>query len=627
MSADLLFADARPGVNLVFGDVGNPPEVRQLGSALVLPLPLFDGPLVAGAVPVGMSVLLARPGQAIAIAPVPPLGSVATLAGPLPALSIHYDNAVNRAPFRWAGSSWKRAADRDQYGALAHRAPRVGQVDARIEGDQAARSLWQVRSLWQIPRRDFRPQVRIPWAEGQRRRTVLAEKFRPLSMAVRPAQAIPFEDALPRPQRTAAAWVELFRWARPPLAVPWEEGAPLPADIDLASGVGTQHLLIVHHPWQIGRAPEAGRSPIPPGPDPDPPWYVGDPDLLFPWLGSRAHISIPILRTYLVTNEVTLTRVSNSLALPALSLSVSIDANSWVWGWSASLPASYLDDVLPDGPGQPVELEAVVNDVNFRLLAEKITRDRRFGHARISVSGRGLAAALGAPYAPTISRMNAEDRTAQQLMNDALLLNGVSIGWDIDWHLTDWLVPAGVWSHRGSAIEACARIAAAAGGYLQASRTDRTLSVLPRYPVAPWDWSGVVPDYSLPSAATTREAVQWLQKPAYNSVYISGEGAGILAHVTRAGTAGDLLAPMLVDALTTHSDAARQRGISVLSDTGPQQLITLETPVFSGVGIYPVGAFVAFSDGANSRRGMVRSVSISAVLPTVRQTIEIECHE
>ena len=75
---------------------------------------------------------------------------------------------------------------------------------------------------------------------------------------------------------------------------------------------------------------------------------------------------------------------------------------------------------------------------------------------------------------------------------------------------------------------------------MQASRHSQTLRILPRYPVAPWDWSGVDPDFSLPSAATTRESVEWLEKPAYNAVYISGEGAGVLAQVQRGGTAGDL---------------------------------------------------------------------------------------
>jgi len=169
------------------------------------------------------------------------------------------------------------------------------------------------------------------------------------------------------------------------------------------------------------------------------------------------------------------------------------------------------------------------------------------------------------------------------------------------------------------------RIAEAAGGYVQADRNARTLRILPRYPIAPWDWAGVTPAFSLPSSATTRESIAWLEKPAYNAVYVTGEGAGVLARIKRAGTAGDRVAPMITDPLITHVDAARQRGLSILADVGQQQTLALDTPLFSGVGIYPVGSFVASSDGANSRTGIVRSLTITAALPTVRQTVEIEC--
>lgn len=626
MEHDLLFAEGLAGPDLVFGRTGNPPIIQRLGSAFVPPAPTLDGPLVAGAVPLGLAAGAGLP-LALAIARVPALSSAATLPAPAPAFALSYDNAVNRAPFRWADHAWQQAPARGQQSRIGHRAPRAGQVEVSAIARRALRRGERVESAWQPQQRDRRPPVQVVWTEGQPRATAVREGFQPLSRAVRPAIEAPFTAASQRPRQTAFDWIELFRRARPTLSAPWEEGVPRVILLDLSAGSGSPNRLLVSHPWQIGRAPAAGRSPLPPGPEPDPDPYIGSPHLVFPWLGKGGRVIIPVRRTYLVLNEVTLTRVSNTLSLPALSLSLSIDSSSWVWGWSASLPASSLGDLLPAGPGEPVEVEAVVNGVNFRLLAEKITRDRRFAQARITVSGRGLAAELGAPYAPVISRHNEADRTAQQLMGDALTFNAVSLGWDLDWHLTDWLVPAGVWSHTGAAIDACARIAAAAGGYVQASRHSKTLSILPRYPVAPWDWSGVVPDFSLPSAATTRESVRWLEKPAYNSVYLSGEAQGILAHVTRAGTAGDLLAPMIVDALITHSEAARQRGISVLSDTGPQQLLVLETPVFPGVGIYPVGAFVAFSDGTDSRRGLVRSVSLNATFPTVRQTVEIECHE
>ena len=44
----------------------------------------------------------------------------------------------------------------------------------------------------------------------------------------------------------------------------------------------------------------------------------------------------------------------------------------------------------------------------------------------------------------------------------------------------------------------------------------------------------------------------------------------MLAQVTRAGTAGDVLAPMVVDALITQAAAAGQRNIAVLADIGRQ---------------------------------------------------------
>lgn len=355
------------------------------------------------------------------------------------------------------------------------------------------------------------------------------------------------------------------------------------------------------------------------------------PDLRFrcpyvdPGPGSGETIVIPIHKAYIMVNDIALIRRENSLALPALALSINIDTDSWTWGWQARLPAKYLDDVLPATHGAPVGFEAVINGVHWYLLAEKVQRDRSFPQGRIIIGGRGIAAELGAPYAAPVSRTNAIDRNAQQLMDDALMINGVGIGWTLDFGLTDWLVPAGAWSHTGSHIEAVARVAEAAGGYVQAHRTNKVLAIKPRYPVAPWAWNSVTPDFSIPAAFTTKEGVSWLENPDYNAVWISGEGAGVLASVTRQGTAGDLPAPMVVDALNTHSDAARQRGTAILGAAGRQQLMTLETPILSGVGIYPVGSFVQFADGANSRLGIVRSLAVNAG-KQVRQTIEVECH-
>ena len=136
-----------------------------------------------------------------------------------------------------------------------------------------------------------------------------------------------------------------------------------------------------------------------------------------------------------------------------------------------------------------VELLANVNGTTFAVLAENISRERSFGQTSIRLTGRGKNSALAGPYAPVMTFTNSQARTARQLMDDVLTINGVPMGWNLDWGLTDWNVPAGVFSHQGTWIEALGVIAGAAGGYLLPHPRDQTIRVRHRYPVAPWELS------------------------------------------------------------------------------------------------------------------------------------------
>lgn len=348
--------------------------------------------------------------------------------------------------------------------------------------------------------------------------------------------------------------------------------------------------------------------------------------------GCRPHappgnIVVPIRRAYIVLNTITLVRASDSAPLSALSLSLQIDADSWTWGWDASIPGAELALVEPAPGGDPVELLATVNGEQFRLLAERIARDRRFAQSRIRISGRGRAAMLADPHSPIVTRSNAQARTMQQLLADALTINNVGIGWAIDWQAADWLVPAGLYNHTGSYIAHAQRLADAAGAYVQADPLLDTLRILPRYPLLPWEWSAATPDITLPSAPVVREAIEWQDKAAYNRVFVSGtETGGILGQITRTGTAGDVVAPMITDPLITHADAARARGRPILADTGRQARITLELPILPETGIITPGKLVQYTDAGTTRRGLVRSTAVTAQLPTARQTIELETH-
>ena len=209
-------------------------------------------------------------------------------------------------------------------------------------------------------------------------------------------------------------------------------------------------------------------------------------------------------------------------------------------------------------------------------------------------------------------------------MDDVLTVNGIPLGWTVDWGLTDWNVPAGAFAHQGTWIEALTTIASAAGGYLVPHPSNQSFRVRHRYPVAPWEWGTVTPDFVLPVDAVSRESLRWVDKPAYNRVFVSGQDAGVLGQVTRAGTAGNVLAPMVVDRLITEVAAARQRGLDVLADTGHQIEVSLRLPVLAETGIIQPGAFVEYQDGTVTRLGIVRATHIEAGMPEVWQTLGVQ---
>jgi hypothetical protein len=429
--------------------------------------------------------------------------------------------------------------------------------------------------------------------------------------------------------------------------VPWQVAARLQALATCGRQVATAAGLTSVWPWDVARVIPPGREvwpPVDPG-GPFPP-RVPDLNLLFacpPWAGGPvnlvfgrvcvvrppepgATVVVPIRSVYMTYNTILLRRVVGDITLPASAFSMSIDVDSWTWSWSATVQGAALALLAPDA-GEPVEIEVVINGVPYRLLSEDVSRTRRFGENSLSVSGRGLSAAIDAPHAPVMNFSNGGGAlTAQQIALAALTLNGEGIGWGIDWGLTDWLVPAGSWSHQGTHMSAVNAIAAAAGGYVQPHPTARTLRVLPRYPVAPWDWSDVTPDFELPSAPVVVEGIQWVKRPAYNRIYVSGQGQGVLGRVTRAGTAGDVEAPMVVDALITHADVARQRGLKELGDTGNQAMVSLSLPVLGATGLILPGRFVRYVDGADQRLGLVRSTSVDWQRPRLRQSITLETH-
>jgi len=359
------------------------------------------------------------------------------------------------------------------------------------------------------------------------------------------------------------------------------------------------------HPWgKYSRPMNPGWGiVVPPGPDVPEPGET---------------VIVPVRRVYIVINEVMLTRVVGTVPIPASALSISFDCDSWLPTFSATVPEAARDAIMPDPA--PVEVSAVVNGYEFRFIVEKVGRSRQFGQVAVQISGRGIACELDAPYAAAGHHTNATPMTAQQLIDAALQYTTYAQ----DWNITDWLVPAGALSVFGTPAAVAGQVAEAAGAVLAAAWDARTLRMLPRYPVKPWDWAGATPDYVIPAAVTQTESLEWVEKPAYNAVYVSGVQSGVLGQVKITGTAGDKPAPMVTHPLITHADAARQRGISILSDTGRKATMQISLPVLDETGVIDVCKLIEFGDGATTRRGIVRANQISVNWPAVRQTLTVE---
>jgi hypothetical protein len=355
------------------------------------------------------------------------------------------------------------------------------------------------------------------------------------------------------------------------------------------------------------------KTPVPPGPGPQqPPNYV-----------------LKILRRgYMTVHHLTAQLLPSLEAVKLRNITIASDDDSFCWSLSASGPEHLLDQLAPVG-GLPAQIRILIDGIDWVFAIESLTRTRKFAGNGVAVQGRSTTALLGAPYMPESTWGNPDgDYTAQQLVTQALEYTGV----EIDWGITDWLVNQGAWSYQGTPLAVAARVAESVGAVLRSHRTLPTLQFAHRYPHTPWEWASAPVNVQMPVSITTTDSLQPTNKPDWNAMYVSGTNYGVLGHIRRAGTAGDVLAPQVTDALITHGDAARQRGRAILGSAGKQMRHTLSLPLLVGVtgATGPVlvepGYLIEVIEKKETWRGQVRAVSVSANLPLVRQSITVERH-
>lgn len=568
----------------------------------------------------------------------------AALVAPLPGLTAAgvYLNNVSRGPTAGASSHW-------QAGTARAAQPVAGWTQAARISQQEQAPWGAATPLHQAATSPMRDQQRVdgnrsvPWQASQALQRAAGLPWQDMQ-PVRRAAAAPFQAAAPLQQQAASPWQERGRHIRPATLAAWQETQRILRQMSSRYGSGSRAVLGLRAPHQDARHPPPGHSTTTPPPPPPSPCYTppaGDRvDLLLitPWMPSTtlllrcrdfdlpAGSVIPYQRTYMAVHSITVVRLPDLTPVPITEATISTDADSYCWSLNATGGADLLDLLAPSA-GEPAQLRITVDGMSWVFAAEQLARRRAFGQTRVTVTGRSVTALIGAPYRAETSYANTADRLAEQLVTQALDLTGIGH----DWQLTDWLVPAGAWSHFGTPLAAVLRVAESVGAVVQSDRTAPTLRLLPRYPVLPWQWSsaGVAPDVQLPLASIISDGWERRDAPPYNRAIVAGQNQGVVGIVTRTGTAGDLAAPLITDALITAADAARQRAEAILGAAGAQSLVSLDLPVLTGgtlPGVLGVNQLVEIVEPAETWRGMVRSVSLKVGWPKVRQSVTLERH-
>lgn len=342
-----------------------------------------------------------------------------------------------------------------------------------------------------------------------------------------------------------------------------------------------------------------------PGPEPEEPQYV-----------------IPLLRVYMQVHTIKAELLPGNERVPLNNITIEAEDEGFGWTMTAAGPMSLMDQLAPVG-GLPAQVRVTIDGIEWIFAIDPPGRSRSFGSRGAQIRGSSVTSLLGDPYMPAGTWTNTEPRTAQQLVLEALDTTGVGVDWDIP----DWLIPAGVWNFQGTPLAAAMRIAEAAGAVVRSHRTLPRLQFESRYRHLPWQWATATPNVDMPSRIITSDALEAAHNPPWEAVHLMGEEQGVWGHVVRLGTAEALLAPQVTDALLTHVDVVQERGRAILGAQGKRYMHPMTVPLLTGgtnPGLILPGYLLKVSEPSEVWRGLVRSISITAGMPTVRQSLRVE---
>ena len=395
-------------------------------------------------------------------------------------------------------------------------------------------------------------------------------------------------------------------------------------------------------PWEVARAVYYRKSsidPIEPQPKPE---YVGSTDLNFVCLcydidshnvilNFGADDCIPGIvnkNWWYIVNDLKVTRLDNGQEIQVNNGDYRCDRSSWCWSYNLTIPFYEKSKLDPVG-GQPVVLKIMVNGNEHRMLLENISRSKQFAKDVYKLSGRSPTALLDAPYSPTRSFTQENERTSVQLAQAEL--DRVNSNIVLNWELIDalgWVLPANSLSYSNlTPIAAIKLIADAAGGFVYSEPDSNTLTIKPKYKKTWWDPIAINEyDRVIPESVVTDLSTDYALYPDYNGVFLTNDRNGDTGQVKRVGTAGDVLQESVNSPLLTSTTAMHSKGREVLAKAGMVETHSLLMPITQEVGQCVPAELIAFNgDWWGITDGVSGSFSYEKVVQTA--TIERVNHE
>lgn len=326
----------------------------------------------------------------------------------------------------------------------------------------------------------------------------------------------------------------------------------------------------------------------------------------------------PARKCYVIMNTAFIMRSRDGADIPATDVSIELDVDSWAWQFSATIPR-----IAALALAKNEQLTLHVNGHEWHATVDSWQTARAWNSQEAVISGRSLSAELSPTHVLPGSVFESAERTIVQLAEQAL-----PELWQLDWQAPDWLIPGGVFTaHNQTPIEIIKTLAEAAGAYVRPHATERKLSVLSRYPTAPWLWGEQQMDVQLPTDIIVTAGSEHMPGKGGNGVYVSGGEQGVTTFVKRSGTAGAALLPMVTNPLITDVNASTAVGIVELAKHQPHDLDTIEMPISNDTGLILPGTMIM----ADDMRGMARSLRVNANSQgrslVVRQQLTVERHQ